>query len=247
MVSHLDLDATNTTLPYTLQVAGGTGRNLDYLAPGTGKGKEGGNVASLTIVDLCQGMVAQMEAKLKARCVRVRGGAVLSDAAGLIDSDLSCGCARNAKLLPNLRRRADVTFGVMDVTKLAFPSRSFDTVVRTHLRDRLDHCRAFLSAGMAHKALVDLHLHDSTGDRSHPQHQPTPPPPLNHNKQIGRHVRAVLLRGPHGGAAGDGARGQGRRADPAAGARAEPLRLAQRHPGQEQPPAHGPLGLHLEP
>lgn len=47
-----------------LEVAGGTGRNLDYLVPGSG------GVASFTIVDLCQGMVDQLEAKLKQRYVR---------------------------------------------------------------------------------------------------------------------------------------------------------------------------------
>ena len=46
-----------------LEVAGGTGRNLDYLVPGKG------NIASLTIVDLCSAMVAQLEHKLKTRCV----------------------------------------------------------------------------------------------------------------------------------------------------------------------------------
>lgn len=49
-----------------LEVAGGTGRNLDYLVPGKG------DVASLTIVDLCDSMVAQLEHKLKTRCVRWR-------------------------------------------------------------------------------------------------------------------------------------------------------------------------------
>jgi hypothetical protein len=49
-----------------LEVAGGTGRNMDYLEPG-GSSRRDGGVASLTIVDLCQGMVAQLEAKLKAR------------------------------------------------------------------------------------------------------------------------------------------------------------------------------------
>lgn len=46
-----------------LEVAGGTGRNLDYLVPGQGA------VTAFTIVDLCQAMVAQLEAKLKKRCV----------------------------------------------------------------------------------------------------------------------------------------------------------------------------------
>ena len=54
-----------------LEVAGGTGRNLDYLVPGSG------GVASFTIVDLCQAMVAQLEAKLKKRCV---GGSVCARA-----------------------------------------------------------------------------------------------------------------------------------------------------------------------
>lgn len=47
-----------------LEVAGGTGRNIDYISPARG------HVTSLTIVDLCQAMVAQLEHKLKARCVR---------------------------------------------------------------------------------------------------------------------------------------------------------------------------------
>lgn len=71
-----------------LEVAGGTGRNLDYLVPGQG------GVASFTVVDLCQGMVAQLEAKLKQRCVNacvfMRGSVVLFCGGSLLRPSAVC-------------------------------------------------------------------------------------------------------------------------------------------------------------
>lgn len=135
-----------------LEVAGGTGRNLDYLVPGKG------DVASLTIVDLCHSMVAQLEHKLKTRCVHacVRWGVfgLCWCRAGLcstwFDFHLLESCVapcttasqcvvsqfRSLHSIMNHRhhrRRADVTFGVMDVQRMTFPNRSFDTVVRSNM------------------------------------------------------------------------------------------------------------------